>query len=131
MNKWEQHGMEEKVLAILRDVPKYSSGQRLGRPFLTTYQIAIEFAQRYPDTVQALGYPIGGANVGIQYSLSNYLGAEIARYVENGLLPVDGVFLSNLHLNDISFRHRQEVIHSSLTNTQYPLTMFRLSETKA
>jgi hypothetical protein len=40
---------------------------------LTGYQIVIEFARRYPDDVQQIGLPIGGAGVGSHNSLARYI----------------------------------------------------------
>ena len=52
MSFWQQHGIEEKVISILRDVPDTAEGHHIGRPYLTAYQIAIEFAERHPDILE-------------------------------------------------------------------------------
>lgn len=120
--------MQEKIGEILRDVEDYDPEHHFGRPFLTAYQIAIEFARRHPDIVDAMGVPIGGKGTGCHTSLTQYLAGQLSRIVKahpDG--PIEGAFLSNQHLDDISFKTESEPIHSSLTDSQYRLSLFRWS----
>lgn len=127
MSKWEQLNIKEKVERILSDVPDAASEHHLGRPFLTAYQLAIEFARRHPDDAAELGFPIGGVGTGQRNSLAQYLAGQLSKNIRDGRLPeIEGGFLSNQHLNDISFDVDGEVIHSSLTSTGFTLSMFRL-----
>ena len=76
----------------------------MGRPFLTAYQIAIEFARRHPDIVKELGWPVGGEGMGKRNTLAQYLARWLSQLVKDnpdGL--VEGGFLSNQHLDDIRF----------------------------
>jgi hypothetical protein len=117
----------DKVIAILEDAD--SEGHHFGRSFLTAYQIAIEFARRYPDEAAKVGLPIGGLGAGQRNSLARYLAHRLSRKIKSGHLPeVEGGFLSHFHLQDISFRVDGGVIHSSLTGTDSLLPMFRLLE---
>lgn len=126
VSHWQELGIETKILEVLASVPQYDPTHHLGRPFLTAYQLAIEFAIRHPDEAARLG-PIGGAGTGQHSSLSQYLAHELSTRIASGeLSQVEGGFLSNQHLNDINFRHQGSLIHSSLTGSQYPLSMFRL-----
>lgn len=125
-SKWQQYGIEKKLLSILRELPENSGEHHFGQPFLTAYQIAIEFAQRHPEIVAELGYPVGGAGVGTSYSLANYLAKQLSDRVRDERIPVDGVFLSNAHLHAVTFDHNEELITSSLTGTNFTLSMFRL-----
>ena len=68
MTFWEKHDVEGKVLSILRDVSEEREGLHFGHPFLTVYQIAIEFAQRHPDTIAKQDWPVGGAGAGLRTS---------------------------------------------------------------
>jgi hypothetical protein len=111
----------------LRDIPDSSTGHPIGCPFLTAYQIAIEFALRHPDEAEQLGFPIGGAGVGQRNSLAQYLAGQLSRNIER-LQEIEGGFLSNQHLHDISFNAAGEIIHSSLTDSGYTLSMFRLRD---
>jgi len=126
MSLWQEHDIESKVLAILQEAPEAAEGHHLGRPFLTAYQIAIEFNRRHPEVVAALGLPVGGAGTGQHNSLAQYLAKQLSDRVRDGRMPVEGGFLSNLHLNDITFNNGDSLITSSLTGTNFTLSMFRL-----
>jgi len=127
MSKWQELDIESKITQILRDVPDSASEHHLGRAYLTAYQIAIEFARLYPDDAAQLGFPIGGAGTGQRNSLAQYLAGQLSRNIgAEQLQHIEGGFLSNQHLKNISFDSGTETIHSSLTNTNFTLSMFRL-----
>ncbi len=126
MSKWEDLHLEEKITNILSDDPYSTSDHHFGPAFLTAYQLAIEFARRYPADVVELGFPIGGEGTGQRNSLSQYLAGELSRNIRSGKIKhIEGGFLSNQHLKDITFNNEGATIRSSLTNTQYTLSMFR------
>lgn len=127
---WEEHAIEAKIIQILSDVSDYDPEHHLGRPFLTAYQIAIAFAQRYSDTFEHIGLPVGGLDTGQRDSLAKYLANQLSRKVKAGdLSEIEGGFLSNDHLHDISFVSADgTIIHSSLTHTPFTLSMFRLRD---
>lgn len=126
MNLWQELDIENKLIQILQDVPEAYQEHHLGRPFLTAYQIAIEYAKRHPADVKQLGFPIGGAGTGQRNSLAQYLAAGLSREIKaKQLTHVEGGFLSNQYLKDISFDVDGETIHSSLTGSGFPLSMFR------
>lgn len=128
MSKWEELDIENKVINILRQAEGHPEVHHFGLPFLTAYQLAIAFAQLYPNDVQNLGFPVGGEGIGRRSSLAQYLARELSRRIHNGSIRnIEGRFLSNQFLEQISFLMGNEVIVSSLTDTQYPLSMFRLS----
>ena len=60
MSLWQQLDIEEKLIQVLHDIPDAAPEHHLGRPFLTAYQIAIEFALFFPQDVAQIGFPIGG-----------------------------------------------------------------------
>lgn len=54
---WEQHHCEERITAILNDVTYVPKPEHhFGRPYLSAYQLAIEFKQRYRDSFDAIAY---------------------------------------------------------------------------
>ncbi len=130
MSQWQDLDIETKITSILRDIPDTASEHHLGRPFLTAYQIAIEFAHRYPEDFARLDYPIGGVGIGQRSSLAQYVARELSRRIKNKeITHIEGGFLSNQHLHDINFEvdGQEELIHSSLTNTNFTLSVFRLN----
>ncbi len=129
MSNWQELNIEEKIIRILRDVPDAAPEHHFGRPFLTAYQIAIEYAQLYEPDMAQLDVPIGGAGIGQRNSLAQYLARELSRRINAGQLPhIEGGFLSNQHLNDINFDTGDRIIQSSLTGTEFTLSMFRLRD---
>ena len=93
MSHWQQLGIEEKLIEILHDIPDTASEHHFGRPFLTAYKIAIEFARLFPQDVAQIGVPIGGAGIGQRSSLAQYLARNCSRGIKAGTLPrVEGGF---------------------------------------
>jgi hypothetical protein len=129
MNYWQELGIEDKITQILRDIADAAPDHHLGHAFLTAYQLAIVFENRHPNDAAQLGFPVGGAGIGQRNSLAQYLAGQLSRNIKSGhLTHIEGAFLSNLHLSDISFQSGTETIHSSLTNTNFELSMFRLRD---
>ena len=129
MTFWQEYGIYDKVLSILQDAREDREEHHLGRSFLTAYQIAIEFAERHPDIISKKDWPIGGEGAGERNSWAQYLARWLAQSVKdhpNG--PIEGGFLSNLHLRDIDFVHGDKIIRSSLTGSGFGLSMFRLRD---
>lgn len=123
MNFWQEFDIEDKVVAILSHVG--SKDHHLGRPFLTAYQIAIEFSRLHPGIAAAIDEPASGRGVGVHFTLSTYLAKQLSEHIKDGgLQNVEGGFLSNLYVNDISFTSEEEPI-SSLKGTDSPLSLFR------
>jgi len=57
MSIWEDFGFEKSIREILRSVkPKHQQpDHHFGRPFLTAYQIAIEYKKLYSDKFDQVG----------------------------------------------------------------------------
>ena len=122
---WQQYNIEERILQILREVD--DEGHHFGRPFLTAYQLAMEFDHRHHDIVRDCGYQVGGAGIGERNSLAQYLALELSRHIrDNPDYPIEGAFISNQDVRELSYNYGQEVIISSLTGSGYGLSMFRL-----
>ena len=130
MSHWEELDIAAKLTEILSDVHYTAKpDHHFGRPFLTAYQLAIEFANRHPEDVVTIGQPIGGSEVGQRSSLAQYLAGQLSSAIRDGRADhIEGSFLANRHLASVSFKHGDRTFDSSLTNTQYDLSMFRLRE---
>ena len=101
---WEQHNIEDRVIQILRDVE--DEGHHFGRPFLTAYQLAIEFDRRHHDIVIQLGKHVGGAGTGEYTSLAQYLAQQLSlRVRDNTDYPVEGAFISNRDVKELSYNY--------------------------
>lgn len=98
-----------------------------GRPFLTAYQLAIEFDRRHHNIAQLLNKQVGGAGIGVYTSLAQYLANELSRFIKNdSSYPVEGAFISNRYETNLSYTYDNKPIVSSLTGTGFSLSMFRL-----
>lgn len=73
---WKKYKLEEKIIAILSEVPGKNDTPHFGNVFLSAYQLAIEFAKRYPKYRKdfELEKEIGGKDTGEYTSLAQYFG---------------------------------------------------------
>lgn len=127
MSKWQDLNIELHIREILNGVEGYPD-HNSEKPFLTAYQIAIEFNQRFRVEANELGFQVGGKGIDEHNSLSQYLAGQLSQRINSGELEdIEVAFISNDNLSEISFTNYDEpLIVSSLTNTAYPLSMFRL-----
>jgi len=126
---WDQYGLEGKIRGILMGENYYNPNHHFGKPFLSGYQIAIEFANRYPNIFKQLGYPIGGAGIQQQVSLAQYFSQQLSARINSGKITnIEGGFLSNTHLSDVIFTDNGYPLHSSATKSGYALTIFRAKQ---
>lgn len=124
MTQWDTLGLDRKIADILGGVYYHKPDHHFGRPFMTAYQLAIAFAERYPHDAQAMGLPVCGRGTGQHTSLPQYLAGQLSRRIQSGkTTTIEGDFLSNCHLRDVMF---QGGIASSVTGSGFDLSMFRL-----
>jgi hypothetical protein len=129
MSKWGDNRMTERVLEVLNDVRLVNEGgHHFGRPFVTSYQIAIEVERRHPGSAAALGKQLGGAGTGTQVSMAQYIGNELSKQIkaEGSAHPVEGRFLSNMSVTSLTYAGPSGPIVSSVTGTGFDLGLFRL-----
>ncbi len=125
-NFWEANDLSAKVIQVLAETTYYEPDHHFGRPFLTAYQLAILLKDRFPETFQNFGHPLGGRGVGVNFSFTSYVAGQLSRKINDGeITNVEGGFLSNRQLVEIEFSDGGESVVSSLTDSQYDLSMFR------
>jgi hypothetical protein len=116
--------MDDKIHSIL-DVESHEPGHHFGRPFLTPYQIAIAFRERYPEEFRQIGKPLGGRGAGQHDSLAQYIALELSRGIRaNRLMNIEGRFLHRLYLKTLQYEDAGGPIESSLMR-DFDLSMFR------
>ena len=126
-NFWENNELERKIVEVLASVTYQDPDHPYGRPFLTAYQLAILIKERFPKTFQRSSLPIGGKGSGVRYTFTSYLAGQLSRKIQNGeITNIEGGFLSNRQLVKIEFNDEGESVISSLTDSQYDLSMYRL-----
>ena len=124
MSKWHDLDLAMKLTSILDDY-RYQSPYS-GCAFVTGYQLAIEFARRYPDDTQEIGFPVGGVGTGQQNSLAQYLAHQLSVHIQSGAITnMDMGYLSTRHLDDLSFVGDYGAIHAS-SRQPIDIAVFRL-----
>jgi hypothetical protein len=114
MTQWDELRFEERLRTILTETRPYVEGHHFGNPFLTSYQLAIEFQRRYPDDVARMNLTIGGAGTGRHVSLAQYIARELSRRIRTGqLTDIQGAFLADRHLSELSFLRGEDQVSSS------------------
>ncbi len=102
--RWDAYRVEPAVLEILQDVRSHEQGHALGRPYLTAYQLAVAFDQRYPAIAADLAREIAGTGDDWIATLAGYLAQEMAARIRSGRLPgVQAALLSDRHLLAAAF----------------------------
>ena len=135
MSVWESQHVLDAVVEALESVHLvHPGGHHLGRPYVTSYQIAIKVDHIHPNIRQALtDHPLGGAGTGTHHSFAQYLGRELSGRIRRAQdagehYAVEGAFLSNEHITSLSFKDTTGYeFTSSLTGTNYDLGIFRLT----
>jgi len=125
MSQWDDFLMDDKILQIL-DVQSHDPSHHFGKPFMTRYQIAIEFQRQFPDEFTAIGKPVGGRGIGQPNSLSQYIANELSkRIIDRRITNIEGRFLYRQHLHNLQYDNNGDLIESSSMES-YDLSLFRL-----
>ncbi len=126
MGTWVKYGMDKKVRKILK-VPMQARAKksRCGNPFMTSYQIAIAFKQRYPEDFEKIGKPVGGSGADTHNSLTRYIAETLTKRIRNKQIKkVECGSLSVAHREGIPFKDEEATIYSS---GKYDLSLFRVT----
>jgi hypothetical protein len=126
VTRWEQYKFEERITEILSDL-RYEDPKHHGQPFVTPYQIAIEFVHRYREDFKAIGLPIGGEGTGERNSLAQYIALQLSQRIKAGTIQnMETAFLHTRHLQSMTFKNEGGSINASSPGTQYDISIFRL-----
>ncbi|TDO30977.1 hypothetical protein EV643_1341 [Kribbella sp. VKM Ac-2527] len=135
MSVWSDQNLDDKVVEALATVPVGSETEHhFGRPWITTYQLAIKIDAQHPEIATALGVDVGGLGTGRQVSLAQYLAKQLSARIKQGgeHYPIEGAFLSGTSLTELSFVSQDgHEIKSSMTNSGFDLSLFPPSLTMA
>jgi len=84
---WDRHRVTDLIREILRTAP-LDQNYETGRAFMTTYQIAIEFAKRHPQVAAALAHTTGGEGQG-PYALTTYIARWMPDRINRGATDIE------------------------------------------
>src|SRR4051794_4499232 len=102
--EWDRYQMEARIIEILRCV-RTPLSREAGRAFMTAYQVAIEFARRYPEDFHEMGLPISSSGAGND-SLARYIAGELSRRIEAGTIAaIEMQFLDSIDVKSLIFRY--------------------------
>ena len=127
MSEWEELGILAKIERILGPISRESQEHHFGSPFMTTYQIAIDYTQQFPEDLQRMEYEIGGKDTGVHFSLAQYLAQQLSTKIKSGeISTIEGRFISNRYVSNFIFDSNEIHVESSITGKHASLSMFRL-----
>jgi hypothetical protein len=128
VSNWDQHGIEDKIRAILAAVPTNPKHPSAGRQFLTTYQIVLEFERIHNNVVRVLGKPLGGKGTG-QNALTIYFAGELAkRIADRRIRDIEIQFLAPQYIDTIDFKTGGLPMVATPHEASFPETLFRLCQ---
>lgn len=112
-SEWNQFSMNDKIKQIL-DKTSHDPKHHFGRPFLSAYQIAIEFQQLFPKEFSAISKSVGGKGTGQHTSLAQDIAKGLSRQIKKKLLPdVEGGFLCRKYLKVLEYSNKHKPIQAS------------------
>tara|TARA_R110002167_G_scaffold22388_2_gene80261 strand:- start:838 stop:1227 length:390 start_codon:yes stop_codon:yes gene_type:complete len=121
---WDTNRVTHLVRQILQSHhpdPTYGTG----RPFLTTYQLAIEFSDQFPQVAAILAQQTGGEGHG-PYALTTYLARWLPdRIRHRGVTDIELRFLAPIHIAGIQLQSGQSIISTTTDQAGFNTTMFR------
>ena len=127
MSEWEDLNILNKVEAILEQASRESQVHHFGGPFLTAYQIAISYAELYPEDLERMEYDIGGKDTGVHYSLTQYLANQLSNRIDSReITNIEGRFISNRYVSNLIFDSGDIHVESSAMSNRATISMFRL-----
>lgn len=124
--------MTHRIVSVLEAVHMNSpGGHHFGRPFVSSYQIAIRLLETEPTLAESLDLSVGGRGTGRHVSLAQYVAQNLSRQIkDNAAHPVEGVFMSNELVCQVVYRRPggEDDVVSSLAGTGFDMALFRLRE---
>ena len=112
---------------ILASCPEYEAGHHLDRPFMSAYQIAICFAEEYPNHDLVRTLPLGGEGTGTNQSLTQRIARFLSQAIADGTAgDIEGGFISHACVDDFTFRHRGRPVRVSTLRTAPAHSIFRV-----
>jgi hypothetical protein len=130
MSLWKELKIEEKIRKILveesKPYRKDKENHSFGYSFLSIYQIAILFKEKYPEDFETIGKAVGGKGEGKGNSIAMYISGELSRRIGKEIKDIEGGFISYKYMDGPAFIGKDgERIESSAPHSGNELTVFR------
>jgi hypothetical protein len=122
---WDNYQMEARIFEILATAPTHPD-HKSSRFFMTSDQIAIEFARRFEEDFQRMGRPIGGAGAG-NMSLTKNIAGQLSRRIQMGTITkIEMQFLYHGDLKSLVYQNVNGEIVATPNEAGFPNSLFRL-----
>jgi len=118
---------EEHVFEVLRSKTfALKKPHHFGSPFISAYQIAVEFEVQFPDVVDKYNKGVGSGYDGM-HNLAAYIARSLSQNIKNNPnYAVEGAWLSANGLDDLAYLHKNST-KSGSSNTEYgAFSMYRM-----
>ena len=117
----------DQLRRVLERCPEYRPGHHLGQPFMSAYQIAIRFAEAYPDHRLVRSLPLGGEDIGANDSVAKRIAHFLSQAIRHGTAGnIEGGFISHDNVDDFSFSHPDGRIRVSTLRSHQAHSIFRV-----
>lgn len=130
MSLFDDEQLEELIYRILREAEYRKPEHHLGRPFMTSYQIAIKIKERNPDLFLVISKGqegVGGKGHGEHYSAAQYLAKMLSQRIKKKgtAYKVEGGFLSHEYVQQLIYNDIP-VVEAGLGS--HDISIFRLRD---
>ncbi len=127
MGFWVENDLTPKIEYILKKNEAKRKYPQMGRPYMTSLQLAFAFQKEFSGLANLAGYQAGGKSFEDRNSLAHFITKELI-----GILsihkdsPIEGAFLSDEGITEIGYINKSAPLQSNVNKTTFDLAMFRL-----
>ncbi len=127
MSFWQEHDLTSKIETILGKFHPNIAGKDFGKPYVSAYQIAFEFAREYSGIMQLSGYEVGGKDTDDRNSLALFIARELSTRIRtNQVTSIDCVFLAYKDIEALNYSYMGTTMVSNIGETAFDLALFRM-----
>jgi hypothetical protein len=127
MGFWLENDLTPKIEYLLKKNETKIKHPHLGRPFMTSMQLAFAFEKEFSGLANLLGYHAGGKGFDDRNSLAIFIAKELISYLSITKDPtIEGAFLSDESVTEIGYINKSAPLQSNVNKTTFDLAMFRL-----
>lgn len=130
MSYWQDYSFEEKIKNILKEAAHVGKASDIsGKPFMSVYQIALEFNRLFAEDVKNMGYEVSSAVVPGNKSLPQYIAMQLSRRIKKGEIKgIEEVMLSHLYGDKLLLKQGEESYEVQLTEAKTNRLLYRYKE---
>ena len=117
----------DDLRAILVACKEYQPNHHLGRPFMSSYQIAIRFAAQHPTHHLVQNLKVGGKGVQTFQSLTQRIAQFLSQEITRGAAgDIEAGFISHENIREFSFQHQEGSVEVSTLGSERGHSIYRV-----